>query len=306
MALSEILLVVAALAYLVCGVGIVKVLNAPEAVAPAWLRTVGFVGFAAHAVGVLMNMFAPGAIRFGFGMAVSALLCISVAIVLVESLVHRINGLMGIVIVVSAFGTALPVVFQGELFPAQEWSILFRVHLLMALAAYSFMTIAVVQAILLTRKEREVANPATLNKGGLLSSMPSLLAMERILFRIVACGFACLTCVLILGAMATYELHQTYFIFEHKTILTWLSWIVFAVLLAGRYFLGWRKKKALSWFWAGIVFLAVAYLVYRFILDAMIHSRVNHGTNSLLGHSDRCHLRCLCVCAQSPQQGRGT
>ena len=47
MALSEILLVVAALAYLVCGVGIVKVLNAPEAVAPAWLRTVGFVGFAA-------------------------------------------------------------------------------------------------------------------------------------------------------------------------------------------------------------------------------------------------------------------
>lgn len=271
MALSEILLVVAALAYLVCGVGIVKVLNAPEAVAPAWLRTVGFVGFAAHAVGVLMNMFAPGAIRFGFGMAVSALLCISVAIVLVESLVHRINGLMGIVIVVSAFGTALPVVFQGELFPAQEWSILFRVHLLMALAAYSFMTIAVVQAILLTRKEREVANPATLNKGGLLSSMSSLLAMERILFRIVACGFACLTCVLILGAMATYELHQTYFIFEHKTILTWLSWIVFAVLLAGRYFLGWRKKKALSWFWAGIVFLAVAYLVYRFILDAMIH-----------------------------------
>ena len=234
MALSEILLVVAALAYLVCGVGIVKVLNAPEAVAPAWLRTVGFVGFAAHAEGVLMNMFAPGAIRFGFGMAVSALLCISVAIVLVESLVHRINGLMGIVIVVSAFGTALPVVFQGELFPAQEWSILFRVHLLMALAAYSFMTIAVVQAILLTRKEREVANPATLNKGGLLSSM-------------------------------------TYFIFEHKTILTWLSWIVFAVLLAGRYFLGWRKKKALSWFWAGIVFLAVAYLVYRFILDAMIH-----------------------------------
>ena len=143
MALSEILLVIAALAYLVCGVGIVKVLNAPEAVAPAWLRTVGFVGFAAHAVGVLMNMFAPGAIRFGFGMAVSALLCISVAIVLVESLVHRINGLMGIVIVVSAFGTALPVVFQGELFPAQEWSILFRVHLLMALAAYSVMTIAV-------------------------------------------------------------------------------------------------------------------------------------------------------------------
>ena len=120
------------------------------------------------------------------------------------------------------------------------------------------------------RKEREVANPATLNQGGLLSNMPSLMAMERILFRIVACGFVCLTLVLILGAMATYEFHHVYFVPEHKTILTWLAWVVFAVLLWGRRFLGWRKKQALAWFWAGIAFLAVAYLVYRFVLEALI------------------------------------
>lgn len=271
MSLSEIFLVIAALAYLVCGVSIVKTLNAPDAVAPAWLRSLGFVGFAVHAAGVFMEMFASESIHFGFGMAVSAMLCMAVAIVLVESLVHRINGLMGLVITVAAFGTALPAVFPGELFAAQDWSILFRIHLLAALAAYSFMTIAVVQAVLLMRKESLVANPATLNQGGLLTSMPSLLAMERILFRIVACGFVCLTLVLVLGAMATYEAHQTYFVFEHKTILTWLAWIVFAVLLAGRRFLGWRKKKALVWFWVGIAFLAVAYLLYRFVLDALIH-----------------------------------
>lgn len=270
MMLSEILLVIAALAYLVCGAGIVKVLNAPDAVAPAWLRSVGFAGFAAHAAGVITDMFAADVIRFGFGMAVSAMLCIAVAIVLVESLVHRINGLMGIVVIVSAVGTALPVVFPGAMYPTEQWSVLFCVHLLMALAAYSFMTIAVVQAVLLMRKEREVANPATLNQGGLLSNMPSLMAMERILFRIVACGFVCLTLVLILGAMATYEFHHVYFVPEHKTILTWLAWVVFAVLLWGRRFLGWRKKQALAWFWAGIAFLAVAYLVYRFVLEALI------------------------------------
>ena len=85
-----------------------------------------------------------------------------------------------------------------------------------------------------------------------------------------ACGFVCLTLVLILGALATHEAHGTYFVLEHKTILTWLSWLVFAVLLAGRRFLGWRKKKALALFWAGIAFLAEAYLVYRFVLDALI------------------------------------
>lgn len=270
MSLSEFLLVIAALAYLVCGVGIVKVLNTPEAAAPAWLRAVGFAGFAAHAAGVLTEMFASDIIRFGFGMAVSALLCIAVVIVLVESLIHRTNGLTGIVIIVSAVGAALPVLFQGEIYPSDQWTILFRIHLLVALAAYSFMTIAVVQAILLMRMERAMSNPVSINQNGLLSNMPSLLAMERILFRIVACGFVCLTLVLILGALATHEAHGTYFVLEHKTILTWLSWLVFAVLLAGRRFLGWRKKKALALFWAGIAFLAVAYLVYRFVLDALI------------------------------------
>lgn len=115
-----------------------------------------------------------------------------------------------------------------------------------------------------------MSNPVSINQNGLLSNMPSLLAMERILFRIVACGFVCLTLVLILGTLATHEAHGTYFVLEHKTILTWLSWLVFAVLLAGRRFLGWRKKKALALFWAGIGFLAVAYLVYRFVLDALI------------------------------------
>ena len=214
-------------------------------------------------------MFASDIIRFGFGMAVSALLCIAVVIVLVESLIHRTNGLTGIVIIVSAVGAALPVLFQGEIYPSDQWTILFRIHLLVALAAYSFMTIAVVQAILLMRMERAMSNPVSINQNG-LSNMPSLLAMERILFRIVACGFVCLTLVLILGALATHEAHGTYFVLEHKTILTWLSWLVFAVLLAGRRFLGWRKKKALALFWAGIAFLAVAYLVYRFVLDALI------------------------------------
>ena len=102
---------------------------------------------------------------------------------------------------------------------------------------------------------------------GLLANRPNLMAMERILFRIVACGFVCLSLVLVLGGFATMQTHGVPYILDHKTLLTWASWVVFAVLLVGRYGFGWRKKRALGWFWAGIFMLSTAYLVYRLVTE---------------------------------------
>lgn len=274
MTLSAVLLVIGAVAYLASGILIVRALRRPEGRAPTGLRLLALAGFVLHCAGVAAEMFFGELIHFGFGMAASAMLLIAVAITLTESFVHRINALTGTVLIVAAFGTVLPVVFPGTTYPTEAWSVLFRVHLLAALAAYSFMTIAVVQAIFLMRMDRALKNPLqaleTPSGAGLLSNMPNLMAMERILFRIIACGFACLTLVLILGAFATMQAHGVPFVWDHKTLLTWMSWVVFAVLLIGRYGFGWRKKKALAWFWTGIFVLAAAYLVYRFIIEVFV------------------------------------
>lgn len=270
MALSYLLLVVAAVAYLVSGIGVVRAMQIKGAVAPGWMRNVAFAGFVVHVAAVFVEMFASDVIHFGFGMAVSAMLLIAVLITLIESYVHRVTVLTGLVLIMAAAGSVLPVVFPGEMYRSETWSMLFRVHLLAALAAYSFMTIAVVQAILLMRMDRQLKNPLTETDTGILANMPNLMAMERILFRIVACGFVCLTLVLILGGFATMQAHGVPYVLDHKTVMTWLAWIVFAILLVGRYGFGWRKKKALTWFWAGIAVLAVAYLVYRFVLETFL------------------------------------
>ncbi len=274
MTLSAILLVIGALAYLTSGILIVRALRRPEGRAPAGLRTLALAGFVLHCAGVATEMFFGDLIHFGFGMAVSAMLLIAVAITLTESYVHRLNALTGTVLIIAAAGSVLPVVFPGTTYPTEAWSMLFRVHLLAALAAYSFMTIAVVQAIFLMRMDHALKNPLkaleTHANAGLLSNMPNLMAMERILFRIIACGFVCLTLVLILGALATMQSHGVPFVWDHKTLLTWMSWIVFAVLLIGRYGFGWRKTKALGWFWAGIFVLAAAYLIYRFVIEVFV------------------------------------
>lgn len=270
MTIGNLLLVLASLAYLVSGVGMVRTLKGREARAPGWLRALSCVGLAMHTGGVFAEMFSGEQIHFGFGMAVSAMLLIAVAITLVQSFVHRVTTLTALVLLVSAAGSVLPVVFVGETYLAQTWSVLFRVHLLVALAAYSFMTIAVVQAVLLMRMDRKLKNPVADGPvDGLLANMPNLMAMERILFRIIACGFVCLTLVLVLGGFATMQAYGVPYVFDHKTVMTWLAWVVFAILLVGRYGFGWRKKQALFWFWAGIAVLSLAYLVYRLLLETL-------------------------------------
>ncbi len=274
MTLSAVFLLIGAAAYLASGIFILRALRAPGARAPSGLRLLALAGLVMHFAGVAAELFLGDLIHFGFGMAASAMLLIAVGITLVESFVHRVNALTGTVLIVAAAGSVLPVLFPGVTYPTDAWSVLFRVHLLAALAAYSFMTIAVVQAIFLMRMDRALKNPMQAlesgSRGGILTNMPDLMAMERILFRIVACGFACLTLVLILGGFATMQSHGVPFVWDHKTILTWMSWVVFAVLLIGRYGFGWRKKKALSWFWAGIFVLAAAYLIYRFVIEVFI------------------------------------
>lgn len=267
LAMSCVLSLVAACLYLYSGARIVQVLRTPRAQVPGGLRWVVMTGLVVHCVAVAAEMFTASTIHFGVGLAISIMLLIAVVIFAVESLVHRITGLMGVTLIVAAVAAVLPVLFPGQAYDSAQWTVLFRIHLLCALAAYSFMTIAVIQAVLLKRMERTLRDPVANKESGFLSNMPSLLTMERILFRIVACGFVCLTLLLILGTVGVHETRGVWFLFDHKTILTVLSWIVFGVLLFGRYALGWRQKKAMAWFWTGTVFLALAYIIYSILIS---------------------------------------
>ena len=127
------------------------------------------------------------------------------------------------------------------------------------------MMIALVHAVLMALQNRYLK--ASVEQPKFLDSMPGLVVMERIFFRIVAVGFLFMTAVLVLGAFATEEAYGVFFRFDHKMILTWIAWVLFGILLAGRRFAGWRAKTALRWFWAGFLVFVIAYLGYSFILE---------------------------------------
>jgi ABC-type uncharacterized transport system permease subunit len=108
------------------------------------------------------------------------------------------------------------------------------------------------------------------NLPGFLQGLPPLLAMEQLLFRIIAAGFVLLTLTLGSGILFSEELFGKPMQFTHKTVFGILSWIIFGALLAGRALYGWRGRIAMRWTLTGFLSLVLAYIGSKFVLEIIL------------------------------------
>jgi ABC-type uncharacterized transport system permease subunit len=58
--------------------------------------------------------------------------------------------------------------------------------------------------------------------------------------------------------------------FNHKTIFSFASWVIYGWLLFGRIKYGWRGRKAIHLTLIGFVLLLLAYVVSKFILQVLL------------------------------------
>jgi ABC-type uncharacterized transport system permease subunit len=98
-----------------------------------------------------------------------------------------------------------------------------------------------------------------------------LLAIERLTFRFVTAGFALLTATLLAGWWFAEHLYSQGITWDHKRVFAALSWVVFAVLLLGRWRLGWRGRTATRMLYVGSGLLLLAYVGSRFVLEILLH-----------------------------------
>ena len=165
----------------------------------------------------------------------------------------------------------MPLVFPGEPIEMAEWTPLFRVHLSLGLLTYGLLTVDVVQAILMecqNRRFRFSSDPVP--QSGILSTLPPILVMEQVFFYILLTAFLVLSVLLVTGALVTQQYYGTLFHLDHKTFLTWASWLLCGILTAGHWILGWRGRKALAWFWILCGVYVIAYLGYAFFLEYIL------------------------------------
>jgi ABC-type uncharacterized transport system permease subunit len=91
-----------------------------------------------------------------------------------------------------------------------------------------------------------------------------------VLFRLIAAGFILLTATLASGVFFSEQLFGRPLRFDHKSVFTIASWLVFGGLLVGRHFFGWRGRTALRWTLIGFVMLVLAYIGSRFVLEVLL------------------------------------
>lgn len=231
-------------------------------------------GWLLHGVTLWNEMLAPGSLRIGFAVVLSAALWVSVAIYWLENRNFALDSLRVLILPCAAIVVILPLIFPGAVLSMEGRSALFSWHIAIAILAYSSLTIAAFHAVLMALQESRLhMRPAASGQGWLMTALdrlPALLTMEKLLFRMIAVGFVLLTLTVFSGIVFSEQLFGMPLRWDHKSIFTLLSWVLFGILLAGRKWQGWRGKTALSFTLTGFGALLLAYVGSRFVLEVVL------------------------------------
>jgi len=226
-----------------------------------------FLALALQAANLYDGLFSTGSMRFSFSLALSLMLWLAVLMYWLESFRSRMDGLQALVLPVAAMCTALPIFFpQVRLIAhANAWG--FKLHFMAAMLAYSLFTLSALHAVFMGIVERKLHHKE-LNK--YLASLPPLLTMETLLFRMIIIAFSLLTVALGSGILFSEAIFGKTVALDHKTFFAFASWGIFAALLIGRRIYGWRGRIALRWTMTGFLFLLLAYIGSRFVSEVVL------------------------------------
>jgi ABC-type uncharacterized transport system permease subunit len=223
---------------------------------------------------------------FGFAFALSAMFWLGAGIYWIESFFFPLDGLRLLVLPLACIASLLPLAFNGVRVLPYSAAPMFKLHFLIANIAYGLFAIAALHAVLMLLVERRlhamrggVAQRHTAAAGnGWLSSwldtLPPLLTLEKLLFRLIGAGFVLLTLTLVSGILFSEQLVDRALQLDHKTVFAILSWVMFGALLTARKVSGWRGRAALRWVLASFVALLLAYVGSRFVFEVLLHRAV--------------------------------
>jgi len=221
-----------------------------------------------HATALQGLLFGGEGLQFSFALAFCLMGWLAVLIYWLESFQVNMDGIQPIVLLSAALAAFLPLVFPDTHTVVHFAAPSFRFHFLVAMLAYGFFALAAAQAIFMGVLGRRLHSPRSFSRR--VDSMPPLLALESLLFRILNIAFVLLTLALGSGLLYSEEIFGRAFTFDHKTVFGIISWFIFAILLLGRYIYGWRGKRALKWTLAGFFALFLAYVGSQFVLEVIL------------------------------------
>jgi ABC-type uncharacterized transport system permease subunit len=206
-----------------------------------------------------------GALDLHFFAALSLVAFVVSALTLLVNLWRPVAALGVIVFPLTALLIAVDSFIAPPTFPQpMDWQI--KLHVTVALIAFSVLSIAAALAILLAVQERALRHRQF---GPWLRALPPLTLTETLLFRLINAGFALLTLTLLSGTLFVANLFGQHL--AQKTILSIVAWLVFGTLLYGRWRHGWRGQRAVNLTLIGMAVLLLAFFGSKAVLELVLH-----------------------------------
>ena len=261
-----VLAIAAAAAYLVSG-GIIgmRLFQYDHAPPKGVALAIGWAGVAIHAVALFQDLIGANGINLGMFNAFSLAAWFVLVLFLLSAIAKPVENLGIVLLPAAALAVLMQIAYPSMHFlpPTASWGL--RLHVLLSFLAYSLLTLASVQAVLLAIQDHHLHNR---HPGGFVRALPPLQTMEDVLFQLIGAGFVLLSLALLSGFLFLTDIFAQHLV--HKTVLSIAAWLVFATLLTGRIRAGWRGRKALIGTLIGFGVLMLAYFGSRFVLDILL------------------------------------
>lgn len=239
---------------------------APNAVS-SYAILAAFVGLSAQLVVVtnaLVQHTPDTTLTLSFLGVSNLVTCVMVGVIALSAIRVRADNLLLLCLPIAAASVvALALLPQGRTQPISLESVQIG-HILLSISAYAALMTAALQSVLIGVQERRLRSP----RSGLLGILPPLESMEDLFITMLWLGLGLLTLSIATGVLFLHNMFDQRLV--HHTVLTTLSWLVYAGFLTGHHLFGWRGVTGVRWNLAAFALLLLGYLGSKFVLEYLL------------------------------------
>ena len=238
----------------------------PTAVLRKRLLLTGLAGVILHGVFLWQLLFTANGLDVGFYTILTLVGWLAAVLLLVSAFTRPVESLGVVVLPFTAITVILRLLSDQHQHLSHDLGVGLEFHIMVSILAYSLLSIAVVQAVLLYFQDAHLHNK---QPGGIVRALPPLETMETLLFQMIGLGFIMLSISLISGGLYLEDILGQHLV--HKTVLSIIAWILFAILLWGRIQFGWRGRIAIRWTIVAFITLMLAYFGSKFVIELILN-----------------------------------
>ncbi len=222
-------------------------------------------GIVAHHFSVYFALHSEAGMQLGVFKISSLFMLVITVILALSSLKKPLHNLFLGILPLSILSIVVGLFFSSPITETGTLSGGTVTHILLSILAYSLLTLASLQAVLLAYQNNMLR---TKHPSSVMGFLPPLQTMETLMFELVWGGMVFLTLSMIIGFTIIDDfLGQK---LRHKTTFTILSWLIYAILLSGRHVFGWRGISAIRWVLGGFVALMLAYFGSKVVIELIL------------------------------------